>query len=179
MKSGLFTLALILLFSSSFAQSNETSGSTEGRTSFYAELGGVGILFSANIDTRFKPGRLGWGGRIGLGFVSGYIQSNPDPYTGYENPSSVVTFPLQLNYVFGKGTSPHTFEVGAGLTIAGRKIDIFNFYGQDSSSVFGSASFMYRRQPVNGGFSWRIGFTPLIAKGYIQPTGGVSVGYNF
>ena len=79
MKPCLFTLALVLLFSTCFAQANESGGDVDGRTSFFAELGGVGILFSANIDTRFKPSRLGWGGRIGLGFVSGYIQSNPDP----------------------------------------------------------------------------------------------------
>jgi hypothetical protein len=38
---------------------------------------------------------------------------------------------------------------------------------------------MYRRQPVNGGFSWRVGFTPLIAKGYVQGFAAASVGYNF
>lgn len=73
----------------------------------------------------------------------------------------------------------HTFEVGAGITIIGKKLEVLDFYDDDASSVFGSASFMYRRQPKEGGFSWRIGFTPLIAKGYIQPFAGASVGYNF
>ena len=92
---------------------------------------------------------------------------------------SVVTVPAQVNYIFGKGDSPHTFEVGAGITYVGRKLDIFNFYDDKTSNVFGTASFMYRRQPIKGGFTWRIGFTPLIANGYIQPSGGVSVGYSF
>lgn len=160
----------------SFAQSGKDV-SAPAQSSFYAELGGPGILFSANIDRRFKPSSLGWGARVGLGFVSGYLQD--DPYGSYYNPSSVVTVPVQVNYIFGKGNSPHTFEVGAGFTFAGRKLNVFDYTDGSGTRFFASTSFMYRRQPVNGGFSWRIGFTPLIAKGYIQPTGGVSVGFNF
>jgi hypothetical protein len=150
-----------------------------GHTSFYAELGGPGILFSANIDRRFKNSNLGWGGRIGLGFVSGYIV--PDTSTIYysNNLGSVVTVPVQINHIFGKPNSPHTFEVGAGVTIAGKKIEVFDFYDDKRTSIFGTASFMYRRQPLDGGFMWRIGFTPIISKGYIQAFGGVGVGYSF
>ena len=158
---------------------------TTSETSFYAELGGPGILFSANLDKRFNKSRLGWGGRVGVGFVttSDYEfinQPGGGGYYGYTRQVSVATFPLQVNYIFGKNNSPHTFEVGGGVTIAGRKIDIFdNFYDQGTNSVFGTAAFMYRRQPLDGGFSWRIGFTPIIGSGFIQPSGGVSVGYNF
>lgn len=146
-----------------------------GRTHFIAELGGPGILFSANIDTRFTKSSMGWGGRIGLGFVTA------DEYDGnfYYELRSVVTIPAQINYVFGKSDSPNTLEVGAGITYVGRKLEIFNFYDDKTSNFFGTASFMYRRQPLKGGFTWRAGFTPLIAKGYIQPSGGVSVGYCF
>jgi hypothetical protein len=160
-----------------FAQRNTRNNSKEtlNQTSFYAELGGPGILFSANLDKRFTKSHLGWGGRIGLGFVSGYL----DDSNNFYDVSSVVTVPVQVNYIFGKSNSPHTFEVGGGFTITGKKIDIMDFYDNKSSSFFGTASFMYRRQPINGGFTWRIGFTPLIAKGYIQAFGGVGVGYNF
>ncbi len=181
MKTTITTCALFLFsIHYSLAQKNSAARNENklpGQTSFYAELGGPGILFSANIDRRFTPSNLGWGGRIGLGFVSGYIV--PDTGGYYWNPESVVTIPIQINHVFGKPNSPHTFEVGAGLTIAGRKIEVMDFYENKSSSLFGTASFMYRRQPVNGGFTWRIGFTPLIAKGYIQAFGGAGVGYNF
>ena len=174
-KSLALAFVCVFVFFSSFAQYSNNHH-VEGQTSFYAELGGPGILFSANIDHRFTPSRLGWGGRIGLGFTT---DDNYDPYGYYYNQSSVVTVPLQVNYIFGKDNNPHTFEVGAGVTITGKKIDIFNNYDSSSSNFFGTASFMYRRQPINGGFSWRIGFTPLIAHGYIQPSGAVSVGYNF
>lgn len=151
-----------------------------GRTSFFAELGGPGILFSANIDSRFKKSHLGWGGRAGLGFVTA-SQDEYDSVLGYSvwQDYSVVTIPVQVNYIFGKASSPHTFEVGAGATFVGKKLDILNLYDDRRSNLFGTASFMYRRQPVNGGFTWRIGFTPLVAKGYIQPSGAVGVGYNF
>jgi hypothetical protein len=177
----LFTCFTSFLFGQQEAGTSVTN--TPGNTSFYAELGGPGLVFSANIDKRFTRSHLGWGGRVGVGFASSYEETRvTQPNGGYSNfyeDVSVVTLPIQINYIFGKGNSPHTFEVGAGATIAGKKIEIFNFYDDKRSSFFGTASFMYRRQPATGGFTWRIGFTPIIAKGYIQPFGGAGVGYNF
>lgn len=167
------------------AAQSETSSTlkTPGRTSFYAELGGPGILFSANVDTRFKKSHLGWGGRAGIGFVNYYKNKYVStPGGGYYTDGdqvSVVTLPLQVNHIFGRSNSPHAFEVGAGITIASKKMDVFNYNPREETSVFGTVSFMYRRQPKDGGFAWRIGFTPLVAKGYIQPSGAVGVGYNF
>ena len=162
-----------------FPQDSENNISkSPGQTSFFAELGGPGILFSANIDRRFKPSTLGWGFRAGLGFVTGDEEKMVDGYYVWE-PVSAVTVPVQLNFVFGKKDSPHSFEVGAGATYVGRKLEFMNFYDDRESQFFGTFSFMYRRQPPNGGFSWRAGFTPLLAKGYIQASAGVSVGYNF
>ena len=169
--AGLFISTIVL------AQ-EENSGKIPGQTSFYAELGGPGILFSANLDRRFTKSQLGIGGRIGLGFVT-YEADNYNNGNYNYQMQSVVTFPIQLNYIFGKPSSVHSFEVGAGATFTGKPIDIFDYNDSDSSSIYGTASFMYRRQPKEGGFSWRIGFTPIISAGYIQPSGGVSVGYNF
>ena len=174
----LILISLSFISSSFLIAQPGTISKVPGRTQFYAELGGAGILFSANIDTRFAKSSLGWGGRVGLGFVTADEETIVGGSYNYEL-RSVVTIPAQINYIFGKGDSPHTFEVGAGLTYVGKKLDIFNFYDDKKTNIFGSASFMYRRQPLKGGFTWRIGFTPLIAKGYIQPSGGVSVGYSF
>jgi len=175
-KDILLTYAFIFITPFCFAQNNASREEEKSlaQTSFFAELGGPGILFSANIDRRFTKSHLGFGGRIGIGFISGYFGT--DPY-GYGKQSSVATFPLQLNYLFGKPNSPHSFEVGLGFTVTGKKVWIMDF--EDSSSFYTTASFMYRRQPVNGGFSWRIGFTPILAKGYIEPSAAVSLGYNF
>jgi hypothetical protein len=162
------------------AQNSSQTEVVPSRTAFYAELGGPGILFSANVDQRFKRSHLGWGWRAGVGFVTSYNETI-DPNTGwsdYENVS-VITVPAQINYIFGKGVSPHTFEVGAGFTYVGRKVDIMEYYDEKESQLFGTFAFMYRRQPMDGGFMWRIGFSPLVAKGFIQPFAAVAVGYSF
>ena len=182
MKS-IFCMACMLSSCMLFAQ-KKSATTIPGQTSFYAELGGPGILFSANIDRRFTKSAYGLGGRIGLGFVSGYeiVNNNNNPYTYYnERQRSVVTVPIQLNYILGKPNSVSALEIGAGLTFTGKKLNIFdNYYnGNSGSSVYGTASFMYRRMPKDGGFSWRLGFSPIFTGGYIQPSAAVSVGYNF
>jgi hypothetical protein len=175
----------LLLFVSTFIFSQGDRPTSIGKSSFIAELGGPGIIFSANLDTRFSQSRLGLGGRIGVGFVSAY-DDYYDPNTGTYyggDEKSAITFPVQLNYIFGKGSSPHSLEVGAGLTYVSKKLNIMNFdsYGTTDhrTQLFGTFSFMYRRQPANGGFSWRAGFTPLVGNGYIQAFAAASVGYNF
>jgi hypothetical protein len=174
-----FLLIAGLFICSTVLAQEETSDKIIGQSSFYAELGGPGILFSANLDRRFTKSQLGIGGRIGIGFVTTETYDYNNGNSNYEM-KSVVTFPIQLNYIFGKPTSVHSFEAGAGVTFTGKKIDLFDYNdSSEGSSVYGTAAFMYRRQPKDGGFSWRIGFTPIIGSGYIQPSGGVSVGYNF
>ncbi|HEX5654985.1 MAG TPA: hypothetical protein VFX58_18040 [Chitinophagaceae bacterium] len=184
MRKLILALAVLCLgVFSSIAQKNgdERPGNQKGQNSFFAEGGGPGIVFSANIDRRFKPGHLGFGARAGVGFVTAW-DDEYDPVSGawtdWEQKTA-ITFPVQLNYIFGKSSSPHTFEVGAGATYITRKLEIMDFYDEKETKLFGTFSFMYRRQPVNGGFSWRIGFTPLLGEGLIQAFGGVSVGYNF
>ncbi len=177
-----FLSALLFFFIATTvnAQNSKPGEPFPGKTSFYAEVGGSGILFSANIDTRFKKSHLGWGARAGLGFVTldNYTYS-PTFGSNYDR-KSVVTVPVQINYIFGRETSPHTFEAGAGITALSKKIDAFdNYYSDKPTYLYGTFSFMYRRQPINGGFTWRIGFTPLISSGYIQPSGGASVGWSF
>lgn len=174
MKFLLAFLALIIISGNSFAQSNENE-KPKGNSSFFAEGGGPGIMFSLNIDKRFNSSRFGLGARAGLGFVTGW-QYNDQTYFDL---SSAITVPVQLNYVFGKENSPHSLEAGGGVTYVSKKFDIMEFYDEKQTQVFGTVSFMYRRQPKDGGFSWRAGFSPLIGKDLIQLFGGVSIGYNF
>ncbi len=143
---------------------------------FYVEMGGAGVLFSANFDSRFVAGNsLGFGFRIGAGFGTGRTASSDGDIRSY------MTFPVGLNYVFGKSTSPHTFEVGAGATFIAQKVELYSYhFRRDYGNVIGHFSFMYRRQPIDGGFTWRIGFTPIIGtSGDIIPSGAVGVGYSF
>jgi hypothetical protein len=47
-------------------------------------------------------------------------------------------------------------------------------------NFIGHFNFMYRRQPVDGGFSWRIGITPIInTDGDIYPFAAIGLGYSF
>jgi hypothetical protein len=176
MKKIIILIVFAIASLAGFAQDNEPHAITN--KSFYAEIGGPGILFSANYDSRFKKTPFGFGARIGLGFVSAdesdYINGNYN----YKR-STALTLPIQLNYIFGQTNSVNAFEVGLGFTYVSKQLDIFNFYEKKGTNLYGTAAFMCRRVPVNGGFSWRIGFTPLVGNGNVQASGGASVGYNF
>ncbi len=182
MKSILF-VAFSLFAVQAFAQETSSDNKVINQ-SFFGELGGPGVLFSVNYDRRFTKSKFGIGGRAGLGFISGYTDNYVNGPNGgyYTNGTyrSVVTVPVQINYLFGKENSVNALEIGAGATYLGRRTDFLDFTDNGKSPrVLGTASFMYRRMPTDGGFSWRVGFTPLIANGYIQPFAAASVGYNF
>jgi len=158
---------------------------------FYAELGGPGVLMSINWDARFKSDtRLGFGYRVGVGFSIGdFVEEEvKGPYGDYYYYNYVTrayyTIPVGVNYVFGKPNSASSFEVGAGTTFLTRKKALFyydNYYGEDKPGHFiGTLVFMYRLVPVHGGFSLRVGFTPMIGtSGDFFPMGGISFGYAF
>ncbi len=186
MKKMIAVLALSVSSICVFAQ--EKTPTITPYRSFIAELGGPGILFSVNYDTRFKKtSSFGFGGRIGIGFTTGYDDNSYyDPitggyvYNGNGRSISSITIPLQLNYIFGKEGSKSALEVGGGATYVGRNANFLDFYeDNEKGKVYGTASFMYRRMPTNGGFSWRLGFTPIIGKQLIQPSAAASVGFNF
>ena len=183
-------VTLIAIVSSNFvnAQTIEPQKNQVNNKTFIAELGGAGILFSANFDSRFKATeRLGWGYRIGLGFTN----TNTREYygTGLYDYNTIrktpVTIPLGVNYLFGKSNSDKIFEVGAGVTIFPAKISIQNVsnrWGDEykQGNLIGHFTFMYRKQPIDGGYTWRIGFTPLIGTdGQIIFSAGVGLGYCF
>ena len=159
---------------------------------FYAEVGGPGNVFSANLDGRFHPSsELGLGYRFGVGFGYAYediftlIPDDKNPnwpsYTYEEISTSFVTIPLVINYLFGKDNSPHIFEVGLGASVLSEKVNLYNYTENLAKGYFiGHAHFMYRRQPLSGGFAWRIGLMPVVGTGGdILLSGAASIGYVF
>jgi len=154
---------------------------------YYTEFGGPGLIMSANFDGRFKSNtQLGFGYRIGAGF--GVKKFNDkrvdDPNTGdthYEEVQrSIYAFPIGLNYVFGKPKAKSSFEVGGGISLLSREVSLFNYEIKKQGHVLGFVTFMYRIMPVNGGYSFRIGFTPIIGTaGDMFPMGAISFGYAF
>lgn len=136
--------------------------SAQSTQSVYAELLGNGLVFSFNYDTRFQNTPNGLGGRIGLGYIG-------------DDEHNAVLIPFQLNLLLGK--NGRYFEIGAGATYVTGNADLFD---EDFDNLIGTMTFGYRRQPVDGGFMWKIAITPIIAEGVFWPYyGGVSLGYAF
>jgi len=164
------TLFLFLLFISinAIAQVSETTSSGEDKRAqnIFVELGGQGLLFTVNYDSRFSKKRDGIGGRAGIGYIA-------------EGGDYATTVPLSLNYLLGKGK--HFFEMGLGATIltTGGTDESFLF-DENNSNVIGTMSFSYRLQPVDRGFSFRAGLTPVFNKNFFIPYyAGISLGYSF
>ena len=151
---------------------------------FYSELGGPGLIMSANFDSRFTSNdRLGLGFRLGVGFAYADFEDGQRNQWGYYEyvTRTYYSIPAGLNYVFGKPQSSHTFEVGAGVSILTRKVALFYYSGNGKpGNAIGFITFMYRLMPVNGGFSFRVGLTPIIGTGGdLFPMGSVGFGYVF
>lgn len=159
----LLLLFCVLIISQTKAQQVVDSVSTKRAQNVYVELLGQGLLLTANYDTRFSNKRNGIGGRIGIGYIAG----------GGDN---VATIPIGLNYLLGKGRN--FFEIGLGVTYLSGKLkdDIFD---ADFKNFVGTTSFSYRLQPINSGFSFRGGLTPIFGRGYFYPFYGLSLGYTF
>ena len=136
--------------------------------SVQAELGGPGLA-SLNFDTRFTNKSNGIGGRIGIG---GFSVKDGD------NKTSLLTIPVQINYLIGENTKNY-FEVGAGGTYVSFK----EKYATDKSTFeesFGHLWLGYRLQPLEKGFVFRAGICPIFNKnGFIPYYAGISFGYRF
>ncbi|NQV74714.1 MAG: hypothetical protein HQ491_01545 [Bacteroidetes bacterium] len=163
-------LILVLVFSSvrvKGQESGSTSAQNEKRAqNVFVELGGQGLLFTANYDSRFSKRMDGLGGRVGIGYIS----------IGGDNATTV---PLSLNYLLGTGR--HFFEMGLGATLLATSGNDNSFlFDENNSNVIGTMSFSYRLQPVDQGFSFRAGLTPIFNKNFFIPYyAGLSLGYSF
>ena len=177
---------LITVNQSLFAQSEIIAGKQ-----FYVEWGGPGVIMSANFDARFKSSeRLGLGYRLGVGYGTEEFLDNivkffdaDDPFSYFKDytfPRPFYTVPVGLNYAFGKPNRSSSFEFGAGVTFLSRKVSLYYYEMKKPGLVIGSLSFMYRLMPANGGFSFRVGITPIIGtSGDLFPMGAVGFGYAF
>ena len=91
-----FILSLALFISSiANAQTQESTIAEKRAQNIFVELGGQGLLFTANYDSRFSKRRDGVGGRIGIGHIG-------------DNGDRATTVPISLNYLLGK--EKHFFE---------------------------------------------------------------------
>jgi len=182
MKKSVFLLVATVAFNLSLtAQDGHVAGKL-----FYTELGGPGVIMSANYDMRFDTNsRLGFGFRMGVGFGTAEEVINFPPYHYYSRTVTYYSIPVGINYVFGNPNSENTFEVGAGASLLTKKVSLYNWgysnnYDDDAGNFIGFITFMYRSMPIDGGFSWRIGLTPIIGTaGSLYPMGAIGIGYVF
>lgn len=155
MKKILFILVSLSVFSfSSFAQAPKA---------VYAQLGGPGLIVSANFDTRLSSKDDGFGLRAGIGGM------------GIEGVG-IYTLPLGVNYLLGKDGKNY-FEVGAGYTLlfGGSVVD-----SDFASASLGNLTIGYRRAPQDGGFFFKAELTPLFRSEFFMPYfGGLGFGYKF
>jgi hypothetical protein len=157
-------LSGILISEIASAQRSENPAERSAKNVF-VELGGQGLLITANYDTRFTKKRNGIGGRVGIGYLSA-------------DDDHITTFPLSLNYLLGK--EKHFFEVGLGATIFATTDENSLFLDETNSNVIGTMSFSYRVQPVDSGVSFRAGLTPVFNSDFFLPYfAGISLGYTF
>jgi hypothetical protein len=148
----------------------------------YAELAGPGIIMSMNFDSRFQSNtRLGFGYRLGVGIIESYMNNANSFMDLYEYfTKNNYSFPVGLNYVFGKPNMVSGFEIGAGITLLTQKVSLYNWGVKKPGNIVGHLAFMYRRTPLKKAFSFRGGFTPMIGTaGNLFPMGAVSFGYAF
>ncbi|TVQ49498.1 MAG: hypothetical protein EA362_04325 [Saprospirales bacterium] len=152
----LFILFIIFLLSQISISAQDNKDFDGAETAVFVEGLGNGLTFTFNYDTRILN-RLGI--RAGIGYVGDISDGD-----------GITSIPLMINYLLGDGGN--YFEIGVGTTIiTGDFLD---------SNVFLTFSFMYRRQPPNGGFMWKAGFAPILAEGVFIPYfPGVSLGYSF
>jgi hypothetical protein len=141
------------------------------RNTIYIEIGGQGIIGSLNYDKLFRvKKKVKTSFSCGLTTFGNYTANNYDEYWG---------IPLSYNFLFGKRNSH--LELGIGFTVfAEVYLDEYTYvttpyplsptYFQGHGFYTNQVDFAtyltpkigYRFQKPNGGFFFRVAFTPLI-----------------
>lgn len=167
----LILIFLVLTGSVSAQDSRQLAKSEPGprAQSFYFEILGPGAIYSFNYDTRFQNTLNGLGGRIGFGYISA-------------DGNGVFSAPVMLNYLLGKEGA--YFEMGLGATYisfnSAASAEDNEVLFIDDSTLFGTMVFGYRKQPVDGGFMFRAGLSPVFGHGnFIPYYPYLSLGYTF
>lgn len=164
----LFFLILFLAIHGSFCQESFK------RNTVYAELLGAGGLASVNFDYRLGKNPEGFGLRTGIGYFQW-------------NNSSTVTLPIIANYLLGKNGKYLDLGIGARLgyeTMVDKEPNSPDQIFEEGFRIGAPIlNIGYRYQPIEGGFNFRIGFSPYINFSQGMPDffwmPHLSLGYTF
>jgi hypothetical protein len=178
----LWVAAVVFLCSSlhGLAQDNKGAGrdfNDMAKNTFFAELGGSGLIYSFNYDRLLAPS---WSVRGGLSFI-GFAAGNSSGSAGV----GLVTIPLTTSYLFNLGGSASNIELGGGITpligsVSGTALGSTGAASGVATMLTGIVG--YRLQPFDGGFNFRANVTPLFFLGSTTlfiTSFGISAGYTF
>ena len=135
----------------------------DANNSIFIEGGGPGLLYSVNYE-RIVEDVVGL--RAGISYQSFSASASSGGSTASAS-ATFVTVPVIATYL-GMTSGNHTLEVGAGGTM------VFASGSASGTGIAASGSGMlplgtaiigYRRQPMDGGFQFRIGLEALFGKG--------------
>lgn len=170
-----FIVAFVMLISAFGIPHNllaQNKISNYSRNAVYIEGLGSGIAYSINYEYRITE-------QIGL--RAGFSFWSTTPIFFSSGKSTFTEFPLMVNYFVGHHRD--NLELGLGMVIgfSSTKGKLFwgkNFNSKDNFSI-GTATIGYRMEPNDGGFMFRVAFTPFFTFKNIWPSGGISLGYAF
>jgi hypothetical protein len=144
------------------------------RHAFFAEVLGNGLVYSINYERIFAPYDLGL--RVGASFLTTKISTD----VGSGN-LTIATFPIVLDYYFG--WEHHKVQLGLGATLlylSAATDSTGTRFGGLGFGMAGTAVVGYRYFPRTTGFTFAVGFTPLVRANHpFLPWGGASAGYVF
>lgn len=168
----LFALPLLMT-----GQNRPTPEFDTRHKNIYLELLGSNILYGVNFDVRLQKGRMdGLGFRAGIGGFSTSLNDEDSDLT-----VGLVTFPLEVNHLVGKGRS--SLVTGVGLlpvyATASGQGDFSNHefvQGEGLALMGGFLTFGYRLQPRKSGLMLQVNWNPLIVRGQGFRAGWIGIG---
>ncbi len=141
----------------------------------FAEALGNGLFYSINYERIIDRWNIGLRGGVS------YFTYGVSSY-GKSGNLTIVTFPIVASYYVG--TPKHKLQLGLGGTIlytgvssdsTGAKFES----ERSGAGISATAVIGYRYLPPDGGFTFGVGFTPLLRPGLFLPWGGAEAGYSF
>lgn len=148
----------------------------------FAEALGNGLTYSLNYERIFAP----WGGAspwsLGIRGGASYVAYKVSDAVG-SGVLHLATFPVVMSFYVG--LPHHKLQLGLGATLlyVSAITDAAGTNYQSATEGFGLAATAvigYRYMPARTGFTFGVGFTPLLrsGKGFL-PWGGASAGIAF
>ena len=131
----------------------------DANNSFFLEGGGPGLLYSINYERVLEQD---FGLRIGFSYTSLSASAGSASAS-----ASFMAIPVIASYL-GLREGNHILELGLGGTavyVSGSGGSGTAFAAGSGTTALGTALIGYRRQPVNGGFQFRVGLEALVGKG--------------